>query len=73
MALGVPIGIGISALSTYLSTFDPLLGIATTTLFLLIELNSLSKIKAYEKIEKNQNELFSKIFNYLKVHILLIC
>ena len=66
MALGVAIGIGVSALSAFLSNFHPLLGVATTTVFLLIELNSLSKIKAYEKIEKNQNELFSKIFNYFK-------
>ena len=66
MALGVAIRIGVCALSTYLSNFHSLLGIASTTVFLLIELNSLSKIKAYEKIEKNQNELFSKIFNYFK-------
>lgn len=66
MALGVAIGIGVTALSAFLSNFHPLLGVATTTVFLLIDLNALSKIKAYEKIEKNQNELFSKIFNYFK-------
>ena len=66
MALGVAIGIGVTALSAFLSNFHPLLGVATTTIFLLIDLNALSKIKAYEKIEKNQNELFSKIFNYFK-------
>ena len=66
MALGVAIGIGVGALSAILSQVHPLLGIATTTIALVIELNSLSKIKALEKIEKNQNELFSKIFNYFK-------
>ena len=71
MALGVAIRIGVCALSTYLSNFHSLLGIASTTVFLLIELNSLSKIKAYEKIEKNQNELL-KFLIILKVQILLI-
>ena len=65
MAFGVAIGIGVSALSTYLSTFDPLLRISTTTIFLLIDLNSLCKIKA-------NNELFVKILIILKVQILLI-
>ena len=73
MALGVAIGIGVTALSAFLSNFHPLLGVATTTIFLLIDLNALSKIKAYEKIEKNQNELFVKFLIILKVQILLIC
>ncbi len=38
MALGVSIGIGVGALSAILSNFHPLLGVATTTFFLLIEL-----------------------------------
>ena len=64
MALGVAISWRL-CISAFLSNFHPLLGIATTTIFLLIDLNTLSKIKAYEKIDKNQNELFSKIFfNY---------
>ena len=66
MALGVAIGIGVAGLSAFLSHFHPLIGIATTAIFLIIDLNSLSKINAYKKIEKNQNELFSKIFNYFK-------
>ena len=64
MALGIGIGVGITALSSFLSRVHPLLGVATYTIFLIVEIRSLNKLKALEKIEENGNKLFSIIFNY---------
>ena len=67
MALGVGIGFGVATLAMLASKVHPLLELATISAFVIIELNSLKKIYAMEKIEKNGNELFSKIFENFKM------
>lgn len=66
MALGIGFGICISALANVLSRVHPLLGVATYTIVLIVEIRALNKLKALEKIEENGNQLFSIIFNYFK-------
>lgn len=65
-ALGLAFGCGVVAIGSLLSRIHPLLGAAVVVTTIVIEIRSIGRIKAYENCEKDANELFKRIFGYIK-------